>query len=292
MLLDPARGLFFAADQFGLIAARRLSDGAQSFAVSLYGGKSFERTYFARRDRLLISAGVELALDAHAPPPELSTVIVADLGDPAEQKTWDQEGGPVVIRDLQRATQRLLIAMHGDSIYLATDDRVYILDLELKFKRAIAGTFRPMAISVDETGRIYVTVAGQGRSSLWSLTPAGERVYAFDLPPGSEATLPPAIGYDHSAYVVAGSFIYCVGQDGKLNWSRPASARIAGAAVTSDGQLLTAEGGQIAAWNARGERRMLHAFPGETLMAAPVLMANGDLLAVTQTNVYCLKPQP
>jgi hypothetical protein len=294
MLIDPPRGLFFAADQFGLIAARRLSDGAQSFAVSLYGGKSFQRTYLARRQRLLISTGFKLALDAHAPPPLLSTLIVADLGDPAKQKSWDEEGGPVVTGDLESATQRFLVAMHGDSIYLATDDRVYIVDLELKFKHAIAGTFLPMAMSIDETGQIYLMVHAEGKTSLWSLSAAGERAYAFELPPGSSPALPPIVGYDHAVYLVAGSFIYCVGQDGKLNWSRQAAGRVTGAAVTADGELLTNEGSQIAAWNSKGERHLLHSFAGESLAAAPILAANGDLLAVTQANVYrfLLKTKP
>jgi len=87
-------------------------------------------------------------------------------------------------------------------------------------------------------------------------------------------------------YLISGRHILAVGQDGKLDWSREAAGPIAGAAVTADDQLLTSEGSQVAAWDAKGERHVVFTFP-EVLTTAPILTKGGELLAAGRSGLFC-----
>jgi hypothetical protein len=144
-------------------------------------------------------------------------------------------------------------------------------------------------IAIDEAGNIYLTVERPGRQSLWAMTPQGELLYSFDLPPGSTLSgQPPVIGYDHTAYLLSGRQILSIAPDGKMNWMRTTEGEIAGAVATYDDLLLVSEGDSLTAWDRQGQRRVLHRFAGEPLAAAPALIGDGDLLAATQTRLYRL----
>ncbi|MGC9970311.1 MAG: hypothetical protein ABSE56_06955 [Bryobacteraceae bacterium] len=290
--LDPARSLAFAADPFGRIVAHSLADGQAVFSALLYFGKSFTHPFLALRDRLMVTVGIEIPVDPSMPSPERSIVEVTDLGDPASRRSWDEPGGPAVIHDLIRDSRRMLAALAGDTLVLAVPNRVYLLDLSLKARRAMGGVFLPLALSLDEAGRIYLLVAAGGRSALWLLTPEGERIYECELPPGLRGLIhPPIVGYDHTVFVRAERQILSIAPDGKVNWIRTADEPLAGAAITPDDFLLTSEGSSLAAWDAKGERRVLHTFAGENPTTAPVLTADGEILVATRTHLYCLAPR-
>jgi hypothetical protein len=87
---------------------------------------------------------------------------------------------------------------------------------------------------------------------------------------------------------VTGQRILSVAPDGKLNWMRSAAGSIAGAAISADDLLLTAEGNALTAWDAQGQRRVLYEFTGEALATAPALTSDGDLLVATRTALYRL----
>lgn len=293
VVLDPPHSLFFAADTAGLIVGYRLGDGQSAFSLFYYYGDRFGHSFLARRDRRLIAVGTAKDIDPHEPPPEESSIEVVDLGESARPKSWDQPDGPVVVKDLFRKTRLMRTAMAGDVIALATKDRVFLLDLDLEIRRAMTGSFVPLEISLDEGGRIYLLVNVAGRNALWLLTPAGEMVYSFEFPPGvRNPSVPAIVGYDHTAYILAGRHILSVAPDGKLNWMRSAMGEVAGAVVTADDFLLASEGDSLVAWDAQGQRRVVHALPGEQLATAPVLTAEGDLLVATQAHLYRLGRVP
>ncbi len=284
--LDPQQSLFYAADQFGRLAAFNLNDGKPAFTMLLRQTKAFRRTFIDRRGALLITVGFQLAVDAHKEDPQYSIAEVTDLHDPGNRKSWIDPGGPVIAHDLVAHTNLMLPAMIGSSLVLALRDGVYVLDSALEIRHALTGSFVPAALSLDEAGIHLVVQAGQ-TVSLWLLKPDGERVYSFDLPPGITRLLgPPIVGYNHVVYLISGRHILAVGQDGKLDWSREATSPIAGAAVTADDQLLTSEGSQVAAWDAKGERRVLFTFP-EALTTAPILTKSGELLAAGRSGLFC-----
>ena len=71
---------------------------------------------------------------------------------------------------------------------------------------------------------------------------------------------------------------------------RAANADVAGAVVTADDLLVVSEGDSLTAWDAQGQRRVIHTLPGESLATAPVLLADGDVLVATQAHLYRLGP--
>ena len=292
-LIHPAWTVFYAGDNFGLIAGYRTGSGEVRFQVRPTFGKEFACNFLAARGNRMIAVSIELLIDVHGPDPERSIIEAFDLGDPAFPKSWNEKGGPHVVMDLIRQSRTLYAAMVPDGVAIATVDRVYVLDLDLNFRRAMTGSFLPTEISTDEEGRIYLQVYAEKRNAVWLITPEGERVYSFVFPASFKKPIsPPIVGYDHTVYMVSTEHVLSIALDGKLNWMRPGLGTVAGAAVTADDYLLVSEGSNLSAWDARGRRTVLHTFDGDTLSTAPVLMENGDLVVASQQRLYCLTRAP
>ena len=285
--LDPLHGLLFAADQSGQLDGYRLSDGQLAMRLALRFLQRHERLFVARRDARLIAMSREFTTDSNKPTPEKTMIEMLRLSEPP--KSWNEPGGPRVSKDLVRESATMVAALNGDSIALAIDDGVYLLDTELQVRGALTGSFLPLEMSLDEAGRIYLLVVAQGQTALWLMSPRGERWYSFVFPPGTgNVVRPPIVGYDHTAFIVTAGRILSVAPDGKLNWMRAAAGAIVGAAVSADDLLITSEGNALTAWDAQGQRRVLYEFAGETLATAPAMTADGDLLVATRTAVYRL----
>jgi outer membrane protein assembly factor BamB len=188
---------------------------------------------------------------------------------------------------------------------VATHDRIFTIDMELEVQQELTGSFGPMALSLDEAGRIYIIVyiGGTrdcflgGHYELWLLTPDGERLWAYEFPAGMQACFPPIVGYDHTVYSFAapggydvnGQTLYAISPDGKLRWSRPEPGQYAHAVVTADDFLLVARGSDVAAYDSNGERKVLFTFPGEVLNAPPLLTERGELIVASTTALHCLE---
>lgn len=283
--LDPEWKLFYFPDQHGRIAAHQMTDGRAAYTMLPLQTTDAGRRLMARVQSALISVSYQLGVDAHAPPPQYSIAERTNLIGPDNRKSWD-EGGPSLTHELVAHNGRLLPAIRATTLAVTMDDTLAFIDANTLDPRAVfTGSFQPLSLSLDEARRAYLLVSAGGQTALWQVSPAGERLYSCPMPPGfTGASAPPIIAYDHTAYIVSGRFILSVARDGKLNWSREANGSIGGAAVTTDDQLVTSEDTQIAAWNAKGERRVLHTFP-EPILTAPVLTPQG-LFAASRTKLY------
>src|SRR5439155_16260342 len=141
-------------------------------------------------------------------------------------------------------------ALADDVLTLAVPNRIFLANLDLDIRNEFTGDFSPVEIALDEAGNIYITVDVRGRQSLWLVTPQGDMLYSFDLPPGSTLSgHPPVIGYDHTAYLLSGHQILSIAPDGKLNWMRTTEGEIAGAVATYDNLLLVSDGDSLTAWD-------------------------------------------
>ncbi|HWM89375.1 MAG TPA: hypothetical protein VN493_01265 [Thermoanaerobaculia bacterium] len=290
VVLDPQRSVFYFADSGGFIAAGRLSDGRNDFRVGLLTGKNHGRSFIAQRADRMITVSTRLHVDQHSLPPISTVVEVTEIGHPGERRSFGDPNEPLPVADLARETVLLLAAMQGGKVTLATNDRVYRADLDLKIELALTGSFTPDALSLDETGRIYLAVEAQGRRVLWLISPAGELLYSFELPPGFGSVLGPAVvGFDHAAYLLGERHVVAVTPEGHLKWARRHRGRPAGAVVTADDWLLVADGNELAAYDEDGQRHSLYTFP-EPLQTAPLLTSNGEYLLATATHLYCLRP--
>ncbi len=288
LALDPERAVLIAGNADGDLDTWRLKDGGREANIRLLKERNMDRRFLGPQYPKLIVTSVETDLDVHAAPVQKSMIEVVDLGG----APGSPAAHPLVLRNLMCETSQLMTALGGDFMAAAAKNCVYILNFDLKFLKALAGDFAPLAISLDERGQIYLMVQSGGKVALWLLTQAAERLWTFSVPPECVRLLiPPVIGYDHSVYLVSEGAIVSLGPDGKLRWQRSTAGHCAGAIVTADDRLVTSEGSQLAAWDAEGKRQVLFDC-GEKLATPPVLTPAGDLIVASDAHMFCIaRPQ-
>jgi len=289
LVMDPAHKVFYQILPSGYFGGVRMSDGQPEFLFLPAFGDLYGRNYLARHGSRILVTAVERAIDPHGgQTPSKSLMEVNDIGDPVKISTGRRVAGLQAIGELEIPSLKLLTASHGESIVGTSSGVIYVTNWELVGKAALTATFQPRSISLDESGRIYLVVEEGGTTKLWLLTHTGERLYSFEFPPGAAiGTVPPIIAHNHTAYVIGGNYIYAIGGDGKLNWSHEAPARISGAAITGDDQLLVSQGSRVVAWDQNGFWRPVHAFD-EELVTPPVLTNSNTLLVASKKKLYSL----
>jgi len=193
---------------------------------------------------------------------------------------------------LQKTDQLLCPAVHGSTSVLATNNRLYLMDDDLKITRAITGDFEPLALSLDEDGLIHVVVHKSNGDTLWVLTPEGELRRSVLLPPGLKEFRPPVIGFDHHIFLITSGRVLCLDGGGSVKWGDGTKNNPGGAIVTPDNLLLVSEGSSLLVFGADGERSVLATLEGETLCTPPVLTDRGELLVAGQRRLTCLTAAP
>jgi len=295
--LDMAHGLFYRMIGSGHMAAVRTADGSLRFTHLPSQGDIFSRRLIVRRgDRILIAGNERMLkpLDTGPPARMRSAVDAVDVAEPIKTSSMGTLRPAAPEKMLYLPSEKILFAATDQLVAAASPGRIYILDWDLRAPRVLEGSFEPAAMSLDESGRIYLVVKREGQAgALWLLTPEGELEYGFGFPPGTPAlAMPPIVGYDHRVYLIVGREILSLGVDGKLDWARSAEGPVAGAVALPDGRLLVSEGEWIAVWDAQGKRSALYQAAGETFQTAPVPTASGDILAATAGHLYCLAARP
>jgi hypothetical protein len=288
-----AHELFYRMISSGHMAAARTADGSMRFTQLPSQGDVFSRRLIVRRGDRILVAGNERALKPldRGPKAEMrSTVDAVDVAEPIKTSSMGTLRPTAPEKMLYLPSEKIQFAATDQLVAAAAPGRIYIIDWNLQVPRTLEGSFEPLAMSLDETGRIYLVVKREGQAdALWLITPEGALVYSFEFPQGTPALdLPPIVAYDHRVYLIAGRQILSLGVDGKLNWTRPTEGPVGGAVALPDGRLLVSEGEWIAVWDAEGKRTNLYRAQGEMFRTAPVPAASGDILAATATHLYCL----
>lgn len=291
LVVDPANGLFYFPDVDGYVAAHRLADGAKAFHLSVYFGDAYRRALIQREGRRMLVVSIEGMRDPLGNrKPRLSVIELQDLGDPFVLSEVGRLKSATRLEYLFRDTVDLRAAVHDGRLVLATGDRLYSADRDLRLQTELTGEFEPLSLSLDETLRAYMVVATENGRFLWVVSPEGQRVMSFPVPADTPPlSTPPIVGYDHRVYLVGGDRLLAVGVDGKLLWQR-AGAAIAGAVVTADGHLLVAAGSELLDIAADGAVTVLHATRGDALRTAPVPRGDGEVLVASDEALYCLAP--
>lgn len=274
--LLPSANRFLIPDRYGRIAAFDLTSAAPAETLSPAGGMETKRTYFHRRPNgVTVVASSDESASPHNPAPTRVTYL----------QVFDAAGQATATRDALDAP--LYVAMHENFPVLARRGAVDFLDLSLNTQRRLEADITPQGLSLDESGRSYLLCAAQNRQQLWIIAPTGE-YSATALPDGVTAfQRPPIVGYDHRVYLLALNRVLAYSPAGQLDWQYEASARVSGATVTTDGNLLTAIGDTVIALNPKGEARTLCRIPGEELMASPILGSAGEHYALTSRRLHC-----
>jgi outer membrane protein assembly factor BamB len=281
---------FYAADSTGLIVARRLSDGNSAFALSLFFGQEYERTFMIRKGRRFLAVSTERELDSDVPDKKENSMIeLVDLGEPLKT---DRDGllkSSESLSHLVRKTKLLLTAAHGETIVFVTQNRIYLADINLNITQTLSGDFIPATMSLDEAGRIYLIVEEKKVRSLWLLLPTGELAMTFELPSSfGQTIMPPVIGYNHQAYIVAENKILAVNTEGKLVWQNSLEKKIRGAAITADEQLLVSAESELLSFDTKGQKQTLFTVSNDNIQTSPVLTSSGEILFASGKHLYCL----
>jgi outer membrane protein assembly factor BamB len=288
MVTDSSNGLFYGISPDAYFAAYNLEDGKVAFDFLPAFGDKYSRIHVARHGSRMVIAGVERDLDPHrVTRPQQSLVQVVELGSPPKADELGFLSTLLPVGTLRIPEPLLFAASSNDVIVAARTNEIYVMDWNLNVHAALESVFKPHAISLDETGRIYL-LADDARSwFLMLLKQGGDRIYTFELPRGTvPSATPPIIGYDHSVYILSSRRVFSVGPNGKQQWSVTTTGNVAGAVVTADNLLLTAEGNEIATYDSKGERKVL--FQGDSFVTAPILNSSGELLVASKAALYCL----
>lgn len=290
VVLDPANDLFYLARPDGTLAGRRLTDGHPEFILPALFGAEMERSFLARVDQRMLVVSIERAISPHSTAePNLSILEVQDLGNPP---TGDDLGFLTTAKRLASQnyqTTLLTAALNGQRIAFATPNNLYLADLSLKAQVILSAEFEPLAISLDEKGTIYLMVRSQEKVALWTVSPEGGRQTTFQMPRDMQISpIPPIVGYNHRAYIIGSDRVLAIDPNGKLAWVKGLKSPHAAAVITADDQLLVADGSELVAFDATGQRRVLHVFTGELLSTPPVLTASGEILVAAQQHLYLL----
>jgi hypothetical protein len=293
--VDPLSHTFYFADPMGYVQACRL-DGRVEHVCPVRFNQEFSHVLLWRYPDgyLIFSRSV-------SPPavtfPKVWAVERVELGDPART---DEDrllaGARSAGTLLQRKSKLLPPPMDGRWFWLATYDRVYALGQDLGVVRALDGEFDPLAISLDESGRIYLVVRDGERAALWILNQKGERSLRVTLPDAvSRPVAPPLIDGHHRSVILGEASLAVVDHTGAVRWQRDFEgldgARLR-ASLTGNDQLLVAGGPRVAAFDREGLQTVIYERANEQFLTAPILDERGRLFIASQTALYCLVPGP
>lgn len=290
VFLDAENNLFYFSDAAGMIEARNLDDGSRAFSASLLFGQAYYRSFIARRGELMVVVSVEREMDMHSEErPESSTVEILKFDEP---QNIDEDGiltSVNVVAELIRETLLLLSAFQDETLVVATDNQICLINLDLQIKTAINGEFTPLVMSLNDAGIIYLVVSDKGVPKLRSIKPNGERIYSAELPEKIlNIIYPPIITYDNRVFLIKDNFLMAFDASGRCLWEYKTDSPIAGAVVTAENQLLISEGSELGVFEADGRYRILYKFTDEVLQTPPTLTGNGELVVVTDKRLYCL----
>jgi hypothetical protein len=290
VFIDSANSLFYLSDENGYIAARRLSDGGEEFVFHGYFGNDFRRTLIERNEGRMLIVSIERQIDAHGRhQPNLSVIEVQDLGAPLKINADHILVSAKRQTNLMRDTINLHAAMRGETLVLATDQRIYFTDLALKINSVLQAEFTPLAMSIDEASRVYLLVQTKAGLELWVVTKDGKRVLSSVLPQDMRVNpTPPIVSYNHRIYILGADRVMAIAPSGRLAWVRSLKTARASAVVTADDQLLVSDGSELVVFDESGKRRVLQTFADDVLTTPPVLSSDGEILVASEHRLYCL----
>jgi hypothetical protein len=302
MFLDPADQLFYFLDSDGFLNANGLSDGKRRFLARTAAGDSGGFTFVERNDAvfLLVSsespgASFEQLDPASRGQPMPTTASTIETLRPGNNARIESSGLMAGMQSLTAtiASERIVAARNGGTIVFAVPGALVYVDTKLEVTAAYRLAATPLALSLDEADTAYLIVqAAEGRQ-LWKISRKGAIGFTVELPGGSDPfPKPPAVGYDHRVFVIAGGSLLAIEPDGTPGWRNPISSDAAGMLVTADGYILASDGAELVSFDDKGKRVRMVTLDGEKLSTPPAMSDEGEILVATNRSLYCLARQP
>ena len=293
IVFDPERKLFYYADRFGNISAINLSSAKRLFSMQVHGLEDVERKYFCRIDHNFLLAEKSENKNPHDPSP-LSFIYleVYAVDDPPIV----ENGNLTSYKELSHTyyyTDQVVAASDLKHFVYSIENKLIIAGPNLKTEAEFEDEFRPVTLSLDESGRIYMTVINnQNKLALRVISADGNLLVDTEIPVEDQLnSIPPIIGYDHGIYIVFDNQVFSFTENGNLKWQTFTDGKTGGAIVTLDNRLLLSEGSTISQFDENGERQFIFQFPGEKITTSPVITKNKDIIVTTEGNIYLLVPR-
>lgn len=193
-------------------------------------------------------------------------------------------------RIIQKNNELCTPASYFDTTILVIRNKFFIIDENMQIQKALISEFNPIYFSISKEGDIYAAIINEANLFLWRLDQLGGLYFSINLSAKlNDIIMPPIIGFDKKIYCLSKDRILTFNSEGDILWNQHAGGPITGAIVTADDQLLVSAGNFIAAFNDKGERRILYVFPSEKLCTPPILTADNLMFVASQNNLYCLR---
>jgi len=284
--------LIYAGQLSGLLGAIQLDSGKYRYGLELMFGQNYERNYVARRGERVLAVSSEKMMNPHADKmPDLSTIEMHTLSEPEGPQGLGQTTPSELQTSLIRKGQPVQAAANAQHVVIVIENNLFTMDWNLKIKGWVKDQFRAVQLSLDEAGMIYLCVEElpTKQTALWVLDAHGARQIHFIIDAAPDALIaPPIVGYDHTVYLLTERTAIAVRADGKLLWNRPAQAQYAGAVVTANGKLLTADGLEIVTIDLDGKRVVLFRAQ-EPLVTAPLMAGDGQIVVASAKTLFLLQ---
>lgn len=292
IVFDPERKLFYYADRFGNIAAINLSSRKKAFSMQVHGLEDVERKYFCRIDHNFLLAEKSENKNPHDPSPLSFIYLEAYIID---EPPIVENGNLTSYKELYHTyyyTNQVAAASNLKHFVYSVENKIVIAGKDLKSESEFEDQFKPVSLSLDESGRIYMTVLNsENKLALRVITPGGDLIVDSEIPVEDHLnSIPPIIGYNHEIFLVFDDQVFSFTDDGKLKWQTYTDGKTGGAIVTSDNKLLLSEGSSISQFDEEGERQFIFQFPGENITTCPVITKNNNIIVAAGGNIYLLTP--
>jgi len=287
--LDEGAQQFYLINTTSYLEAHALSTGDLVYQSPLLTNERFVWPLVVNLGKRLLMAGVEQPAAGHTPRPGTrSEVDMLEFAPKFEVDEYKQILSLTRGEILHVNRPEMIFAAANDTIYAAAPDYLIVAGGGLDVRAVFQGQFKPLWLSVDESGYMYLIVEAGGILHFWVVSPEGKRVVQVTLAKEQQDILqPPIVGYDHRVYLAAMNTILAFNADGSPAWQHAMQGPIGGAAVTPDHKLLVAAGSELAILDAQGQTIGEQRFPGEALTTVPVLTQDG-LLIGSQSRVHSL----
>ncbi len=291
--IDPKAGLFYLVNPTNYLEARSLKTGDLTFQSPLLTNERFAWPLIARFGVRMLLMGAEQPIASHVPRPGTRAEI--DMLEVEPQLRVDLYKQ---ILSLSRSEilhfdkSPMLFAAGTGFVYAAASNYLVVAESGLNVSAVYEADFKPVSLSVDESGFMHMIVESGGRKAFWVVMPDGRRIVQAALADEHQSvSLPPVLAFHHQTFLLTRSAVLAFSPEGSLMWQRQMAGDIAGASVTQDDKLLVAAGSELTILDAAGHQLGVHHFPGEQLTTAPVLTRTGDrmeLLVGTRAQLHSL----